>query len=104
MTTIHVRQGELAISYGGELTTIRELSEQTGITRQGLWQMHRDGRLTVCNVMEYQRRCRVMALARENGLTMRQVQARIARGMTPVEAATKPARVYTRKACKEAAE
>ncbi len=97
MTTIAVRPGELIVEYGGERVTLRYLSETTGIEHKYLWVMFRRGRLTVANVMEYQRKKRVQALARANGLSWRQVQHRIERGMSPVEAATKPLRSYTRK-------
>ena len=97
MTTIPVRPGELVVEYGGETVTLRYISEQTGVSRQNLWHMHNTGGVTVARVMEHQRRRRLRDLAKAHGISQRQYQHRLERGMTPVDAATTPVRVYNKR-------
>ena len=73
---------------------LREVFERTGVNRTLLWKWYDRGELSEARIAAYQRRRFVRNTARKLGVKDSTLDARVARGMDPLVAATKPVRRY----------
>lgn len=84
-------------AFGSEQLTLREIADRTGLQRGTLWKMAQRDEDLVEAVLRYKRQRLYTQIAASVGVSAKTLHERMRRGMRPLEAALKPARVYRRK-------